>query len=427
VRCRGMDAMVRHVRWIALLLLIVLGMFPAGCQQEAQSNSSASPSPRIRVRLFEDTGRVSIHAFQTAHATLEGQNGERLLAFPKNGDLTLCLTDGAWHLASATIGQGILTIRPAASDALRVNGGAYRGYFKFVPVGDGKFDVINDVDIDDYLKGVVPAEMYHNWHSEAYKAQAVASRTYALYEAHSAGVGRYWDVYPDERSQMYGGVSAENKASSDAVETTTGVVLTYGDGDGKIFKAYFCSCCGGISQAAVDAFPGEKFIPPLGEQYRGLCCSASKYYNWGPITIKKSELTRRFHLWAEKQARTVGRPVAELNMTDVYRVDVQAMNRYGRPTRILISDSHGLQYNWSAEELRAAVNTDAQSGTTLPSSFCRINGNPNSDSVTFFDGHGFGHGVGMCQWCAESMAACGGTAGQILLQSYPHAKLVRAY
>ena len=116
-----------------------------------------------------------------------------------------------------------------------------------------------------------------------------------------------------------------------------------------------------------------------------------------------------------------------MNMADVYRMDVAQMNRYGRPSRVLVSDSRGARFNWSAEDLRAAVNTDAASGTTLPSSFCRINGNPNSDSVTFFDGHGFGHGVGMCQWCAESQAAAGGTAGQILLQAYPQAKLVRAY
>ena len=292
-----MDAMVRIVRSIGLALLLLLGAFPAGCQQEAQTNPSGPPPPRIRVRLLENADRVSIHAMQSAHATIEGQGGDRAIAFPKTGDLTLTYAEGSWHLSSIALGQGVLVIRPGSSDELRVNGGSYHGFFKFVPVGQGKFDVIDDVEIDDYLAGVVPAEMYHNWHLEAYKAQAVASRTYALYEAHSAGAGRYWDVYADERSQMYGGISSENSSTSQAVRDTAGFVLTYGPGDGKIFKAYFSSCCGGISQAAADAFPGEKFIAPLSEQYRGLCCCASKYYNWGPITIKKQELTRRFHLW----------------------------------------------------------------------------------------------------------------------------------
>jgi len=66
-------------------------------------------------------------------------------------------------------------------------------------------------------------------------------------------------------------------------------------------------------------------------------------------------------------------------------------------------------------------------GTTLPSSYCKINGDPNSDSVTFYDGHGFGHGVGMCQWCAEARAAEGQNFEQILVDAYPQAKMIRAY
>jgi stage II sporulation protein D len=94
---------------------------------------------------------------------------------------------------------------------------------------------------------------------------------------------------------------------------------------------------------------------------------------------------------------------------------------------VLITDSRGVQYSLAAEDMRAAVNTDAAFGSALPSSFCRINGDPNLDSVTFFDGHGFGHGVGMCQWCAEARAQAGQSAEQILLASYPEAKLIRAY
>jgi SpoIID/LytB domain protein len=123
----------------------------------------------------------------------------------------------------------------------------------------------------------------------------------------------------------------------------------------------------------------------------------------------------------------MGRPIAEQNMAAVYRIDLQQVNRYGRPNRILITDSHGVQFSWPAEQLRTAVNTDAQSGPTLPSSFCKINSDPNSPTVTFYEGHGFGHGVGMCQWCAEARAAAGQNFEQILVDAYPQAKLVPAY
>ena len=147
----------------------------------------------------------------------------------------------------------------------------------------------------------------------------------------------------------------------------------------------------------------------------------------GPITIKKTELARRFHIWAQRRSTELGRSIPEQTITAIYRIDVQASNRYGRPSRVLVTDSRGVQFSWAAEELRSAVNADAQPGTTLPSSFCKINGDPNSDSVTFYEGHGFGHGVGMCQWCAEARAAAGQTFAQILTNAYPDAKLVRAY
>jgi stage II sporulation protein D len=420
-----MDAMLRNVRWIGLLL--ALALLPLGCVHEGDQNSNGPPAPRIRVRLLEDADRVALHSIMAAHASLDNQNGERFLSFPKNADLFLTLQQGAWHVGNATLGSGTLTIRPGSYDDIRVNGLPYRGVFRFIPLGAGRFDVVNDLNVDEYLQGVVPAEMYRDWHEEAYKAQAIASRTYALFEARSAGVGRTWDVYPDERSQMYGGIRAETSAGNRAVEETAGIVLTYGPGNGKIFKSYFSSCCGGISQASVDAFGGEAYIMPLSEQHRGTCCSASKYFNWGPITVKKEELARRFRIWASRQAKITGHPLAEESLADVYRIDTQSMNRYARPTRVLISDSRGTRYSWTAEQFRAAVNTDAPSGATLPSSFCKINGNPNSDSVTFFDGHGFGHGVGMCQWCAEAKAAAGWSGEQILAWSYPQAKIKHAY
>src|SRR5205085_8957185 len=128
---------------------------------------------------------------------------------------------------------------------------AYRGKFRFIPVGGTRFDVINELDVDAYLASVVSKEMLVGWHDEAYKAQAVVARTYALDEKQTAGLDRYWDVWPDTKSQMYGGIPGETAKSRAAVTETAGVVVACPDnaGNPKIFKAYFSSCCGGISQA----------------------------------------------------------------------------------------------------------------------------------------------------------------------------------
>jgi stage II sporulation protein D (peptidoglycan lytic transglycosylase) len=418
--------MARYLRYLSRFWPIVLLLLPPqGCSQVEPSRAAGPTSQRIRVRLIESASSVQVGAGGTVQLRLDSSTTPRLVRIPAGA--TLNLSGNVWQLGGVALGQGILTMQVDTGDLLRVNKIAYRGIFRFFPVGADRFDAVNDLDVDDYLDGVVAAEMYRNWQFEAFKAQAVVARTYALYDAHSSGVSRYWDVYPDQRSQMYGGTAAETELSRQAVMATSGLVLTYGPGDGKIFKAYFTSCCGGVSQAAADAFPGDPYIMPLSEQYRGPCCNASKYFNWGPITVGKEELSRRFHLWAINQSRLVGRAIPETNMGMIDRMEVQTVNRYGRPSRVLITDDRGTQYSLAAEQMRAAVNTDAAVGTTLPSSFCKINGGSNSSVITFYEGHGYGHGVGMCQYCAEAEAAEGEHFDQILLAAYPTAKIVRAY
>jgi stage II sporulation protein D len=348
-------------------------------------------------------------------ATPQGQR----LAFPAGVAVPIALSANGWRIGNITYGSGELTVQPAQIGSVSVNGQSYRGQYRLVPVAAGKFDVVNDVNIDDYLKSVVSKELLWNWHEEAYRAQAIVARTYALYEWRMAGTGRHWDLYPDQRSQVYGGLAAETAKSRDAVDFTRGVVVAYGpEGQEKIFKAYFSSCCGGISQSGADAF-GEPYIEPLSDQNNGSTCNASPKFNWGPIVIRKDELTRRFRLWGEKKNRI------EKNMAEVSRIDIQAVNRFGRPTRFQVTDARGTKYSWTGEELRWAVNTSAQEGTTLNSSFCKIINAP--DAIHFVEGHGWGHGVGMCQWCAQRRALDGMQCEDIVLAAYLRARLVRAY
>jgi stage II sporulation protein D len=410
--------------WILVALLLA----PWGCSHDVQNRAPTAGVPHIRVRLLENVDQVAIRAADNPRASVESQPGGRLLQFPPAGSIPLFLTPDGWHIGRLSLGSGVMTLQSASDRGVAINGNLFRGDFRFVPVADGRFDVVNDLDVDDYLKGVVAKEMYASWPIEALRAQAIAARTYALFESHTGGLSRYWDVYPDERSQVYGGMSAETARGIAAVATTAGIVLTYGPGNGHIFKTYFSACCGGVAQSVSDAFPGEDYIEPLGERYDGPCCCMSKYFNWGPIVIKKQELTRRFHIWAQRRGKEEGRQLPEVNLFAVARIDIAANNRYGRPTRVVVSDLRdGVRFNWAAEQMREAVNTDAATGTTLPSSFCKIDSDSIPDSIKFYEGHGAGHGVGLCQWCAQARAAAGQTCQQILVEAYPHAKLIPAY
>jgi stage II sporulation protein D len=282
--------------------------------------------------------------------------------------------------------------------------------------------VINDVDVDSYLCSVVSKEMLPGWHEESYKAQAIVARTYAIYEKQTAGADRYWDVFPDTRSQVYGGIPGETAKSRKAVNETAGIVVAAPDANGypRIFKAYFSSCCGGISQSAADAF-GETYIPPLTDQDVHAACRASPRFSWGPIVINKTELTQRFINYGKRRDNPLK------NMGPLARIEVQSTNRWGRPIRFLITDTKNNKYSLAGEDFRWAVNFGAPEGsnTTLWSSFVKVISD--SDQIRFVDGHGWGHGAGMCQWCAEKRAEDGLRHEDIVLTAFPSATLVRAY
>jgi stage II sporulation protein D len=408
----------------AFLSLLSLLLLPCGCSEDNSVAPIAVNSPQLRVLIVQGASLINLQA-DSPQVLLDSQ--PVALSFPGGMAVPIALTPQGWHIGRLMLRSGTLDIEPTAGGPIAVDGTSYRGSIRLVPLAGGRINVINNVAVEDYLAGVVTKEMYPDWPVEALKAQAVASRTYALYEAHTTGKSRSWDVYGDQRSQMYGGLNAETASGRQAVASTEGMVLTYGPGNGTIFRSYFSSCCGGVTQAASDAFPGEPYIPPLAEQSHGTLASGCKYFNWGPITISKQELTRRIHIWAQRTGEQIGRTIAEQSMDDVLTIQIQSYNRFGRPNRVLVVDARGTQYSWPAEQLRAVVNTDAGKGPTLPSSFCKISASPGSSQVTFYDGHGFGHGVGMCQWTADAEAAAGENFEQILADGYPQAKLERAY
>ncbi len=407
-------------RLIPLLVLALL--LPTGCardQQSAAAMQAAKGTPIVRVRLLSGQSQVAIAATAPPMVKVGATAAPRRLSVAPNAPVNVTHAASGWSMGNVLVGQGELTVEPPVQHHLTVNGTPYRGSVRLVPTGAGRFDVINDVDIDSYLKSVVSKELLRNWHIEAFKAQAIAARTYALYEVATAGKGRHWDVWPDVRSQAYGGLDAETDKSVEAVEATTGVVVAWGQtrGQEKIFKAYFSACCGGVGQSALDAF-GDPYFPPLDAKNVGTLCSESPRFNWSTITLSKPELTRRIRYWGQRKGR------AEQNIATVTRIDVQARNRYGRPVRFLVTDARGARYSLAGEELRWAVNSLGSDKTLLSSYFNPVDA---GDSIRFTDGHGFGHGVGLCQWCAQVRATRGQRHEDIVLLAYPGARLVRAY
>lgn len=169
-----------------------------------------------------------------------------------------------------------LTLTPAHGSLLKLGGHSYRGQL-VVDVLGGRLRAINVVPLEQYLYGVVAAEMPSAWLPAALQAQAVAARSYALASRQGAAP---FDVYADGRSQAYAGVSVETPAARTAVDLTAGQVLLY---EGEVADTLFSSSTGGRTQSAADAFgaPGRPYLVSVPDPYD----SISPYHDWGPVPV----------------------------------------------------------------------------------------------------------------------------------------------
>jgi stage II sporulation protein D len=177
-----------------------------------------------------------------------------------------------------------LEFRPG-SMAVSLNGRGYRGTFRILRLTSATIRVVNVVDVDLYLRGVVPSEMPKGWAPEALKAQAVAARSYALSRLHPSAP---FDLYPDTRDQMYLGIDHEAPATTTAVNATAGQVVLY---KGKVATTYFFSTSGGRTASPQDLNPAAQPVPYLvsvPDPYD----SISPYHDWGPFRYTARKLGR---------------------------------------------------------------------------------------------------------------------------------------
>ena len=167
-------------------------------------------------------------------------------------------------------------LRASGPGPLAVAGlGSYRGALEFRPDGSGGVETIDALGLDDYVRGVVAYESPSSWPAAALQAQAVAARTYAITTS-VAGDG--YSLYPDTRSQMFGGVRAETAASDAAVAATSGQVVEY---RGVPVTTYFSSSSGGYTASVQDVWTGatpEPWLHAVPDPYDG--AGGNPYHSW---------------------------------------------------------------------------------------------------------------------------------------------------
>ncbi len=284
----------------------------------------------------------------------------------------------------------------SAGKVIQVNGKGYRGLVEIRKKKNGLLLVINELDIEEYLKGVVAAEVPPDWEFEALKAQAVASRTYAIYQKQLAG-NRPYHILATVDSQVYAGNRGEHPQTVRAVKETKGTVITY---QGGIIPAFYHSSCGGHTENAAELWG-------IDEPYlRGVDCECQEISKYG-LWEKRVPLSRVVSALGKQGYR----------LHDILDMSIGDITPAGRVKEVTVWDAGG-KISVPAEDLRAALGN-----TQIPSVFFELELSADGEAV--FSGRGKGHGVGLCQWGAEEMALRGYDYQAILNHYYPGTKLTK--
>jgi stage II sporulation protein D len=175
--------------------------------------------------------------------------------------------------------------------------GRYRGALEVRPGLFGGLTAVNALTLDDYIKGVVVGEVPTSWPLAALEAQSVVARSYSLVT--DAG-GAIFDQYPDTRSQMYYGMSRETPGTNQAVDSTAGQVVMYGN---QVASTYYFSTSGGRTENIENSWPGTSAVPYL-RSVKDPYDTSSPYHRWRRV-LSRSSLDRKFGGWVKGTLRSV--------------------------------------------------------------------------------------------------------------------------
>jgi len=291
-----------------------------------------------------------------------------------------------------------LTAQPSGNAPLiSVNGKVYRGMLKIQVVNRSRLNVINILDIESYLYGVVPKEMSPQSPLEALKAQSVAARSFALYHK-AKNRNKAYDVSASTGSQVYGGFSVESAMANRAVDETKGVVMLY---KGQPALAYFHANSGGITEDAKDVWTTEiPYLKSVADEPSTKAANIAWSASLRPDSLKKSLNSHGIRISA------------------VTKIRVLQNSPSGRVTKIGLSSPEG-EVVMDGNDFRLKIDP-----ALIKSTLFTISSDDHEDATFRFEGRGFGHGVGMSQWGALVMARDGSTYRDILVHYYRGVEII---
>ncbi len=382
----------------AILALLIYGLSTMACRPPVYAMGSLPPhQPRyIRVAVIRDAPSLvlslrspfQVKTMHTDELLLEGKRLKKARVSPVTNGIKIDKT--VFKIYG-------LKIETKKEGKIYLNNRRFRGNIEIIKSPDQNLLVVNEIDVEDYLYGVLRTEMPYYWPLEALKTQAVCARTFALYQ-NSINSKKDYDLTNDVYSQVYGGRSSEKYWTNRAVNKTFGEVLTY---QGKIFPTYFHSTCGGHTENVTQVWGGK--LVPLGG-VKDPFCKRSSHYRW-KNTIELSEIQHRLS-------------AAGYKIGKISAITTDQRNDSGRVQEVTIKSTKGT-IKIPANKFRHLVGINLVKSTNFTVEIIR--------SKVRFSGLGWGHGVGLCQWGAYFMARKGYNYKQILEYYYPASKIENIY
>ncbi|TDK65107.1 SpoIID/LytB domain-containing protein [Bacillus salipaludis] len=434
-----------------LLIFLIVTVVFLGIVPSYKDAATIATEPHVQVKLVKYLGNQSSISLKIVGNYYLNGDSTNLLTSDRSYTVkveseTLALYDGTTRLATGSE----LSITPVNSiDHAVINNREYAGSFLFTVEKNQYVRPINTINLEDYVKSVVPDEMPALWQMEALKAQAVSARTYAYFRLNQV-------INDTTTFQVYGGVTSLHPRSSEAVDATEGEILTY---DGNIIDAVFSASNGGKTEKLFNVWY-PKSLPYFKVQ-------ADEYdtANTWDATLHKQQmdvtsldLKNPDSWWDSKNEKDAlyannikkwmmnnlsgfsGKQIKIVSIPKVYFYSPTESGRFTKSDLSLeffikdVFNSNGeleLQTasinNQLADDMRTIIGTNdpAKPGSRdLKSNLFSIN---ETNDAFVFSGSGNGHGVGLSQFGANRRAAAGILYKDILSFYYPGTLLSKQY
>lgn len=417
-----------RLRYICLVTLL-----GAGCRVgEPAPTTPTTPSraePMVRIGIKVDTAAVVLAT--TTPAQLLGQDNRVITEIPAN-ELWTFTAAGSTIVATSPRGQSFTTsatpakLQPGANGFVRVGERQYRGEMVLRRAGNDRITLINVLDMERYLIGVVPFEIGSRPDAvEAVKAQAVAARTYAI-----GGMGSRnalgFDFYSTVADQVYGGATGEDTLVTRAVRETRGEIIAY---QGEPIIAYYSSTCGGRTAAVDEVWPWRNGRPYLQSRSdltpdgQTAYCQGSNRYRWN-VTWSGDSLR---HVLQQTLATRANNPQLAINRVEDLRITGTTPSGRAQAVDITVDGAtHRIPADSIRWILRPRVNGSLNSSLLFDLRATKSDAG-NEVARLEVSGGGWGHGVGMCQWGAIGRARAGQNYRDILNAYYTGVEINRLY